>query len=89
MMGGKDVSALLAKMEEETIDPSKIVAAALPQQADDIYRLSCSVIDIDHFMERGYLDALANALHIVPAMQREIEEEAGAARKQLAAYIES
>ena len=89
MMGGKDVSALLAKMEEESIDPSKIVAAALPQQADDIYRLSCSVIDIDHFMERGYLDALANALHIVPAMQREIEEEAGAARKQLAAYIES
>lgn len=86
-MGGKDVSALLAKMNAETIDPSKIAAAALPQQAEDIYRLSCSVIDIDHFMERGYLDTLANALHIESPMQRKIEEEAEAARKQLMAYI--
>lgn len=87
MVGGKDVSALLAKMDAETIDPSKIAAAALPQQAEDIYRLSCSVIDIDHFMERGYLDTLAKALHIESSMQQKIEEEAEAARKQLMAYI--
>lgn len=88
MMGGQDVSAILKSMEAETLDPAKIAAASTsPEQADDIYRLSCSVIDIDHFMERGYLDALAKNLGISQSQQQEIEAEASQARKQLAQHL--
>lgn len=88
MVGGKDISANLRAIEDETIDPAKIAAAAKsPEQAADIYRLSCSAIDIDHFMERGYLDTLAKDLGLTDKEKEQIEAEASNARKQLAAHI--
>ena len=53
------------------------------EQGEDIYRLSCVVIDIDHFMERSYLDALADALGIPPARRAELEADASQGRRQL------
>ncbi|MDE5879149.1 MAG: DUF533 domain-containing protein, partial [Desulfovibrio sp.] len=49
----------------------------------DVYRLSCSVIDIDHFMERGYLDALAQSLGISNSRKGQLEAEASQARAAL------
>lgn len=88
MLGNRDVAPLLAGIQQETLDPGRIASGVhSTEQAEDLYRLSCVVIDIDHFMERGYLDALARALHIADARKAEIEMEAGQARQQLMAAI--
>ena len=88
MLPGQDVSGLLRQMQDEQLDPSRIAAQARSvEQAEDLYRLSCAVIDIDHFMERGYLDALARALQISDARKAELEAEAHQARQQLMAAL--
>ena len=55
-------------------------------RGEDLYRLSCMIVDIDHFMERSYLDALAAALKISEARKGQLEEEARQAKAQLAAH---
>ena len=68
------------------LDPRRIAAEIQsPEQGEDIYRLSCVVIDIDHFMERSYLDALGEALGITPARRAELEVDAVQGQRQLAA----
>lgn len=49
----------------QPLDP-KVIAADVSSQdeAAEIFLLSCSVIEIDHFMENSYLDALAVQLGI-------------------------
>ncbi|MDE5879180.1 MAG: tellurite resistance TerB family protein, partial [Desulfovibrio sp.] len=65
MLGAQDASAILDRLQSETLDPMKIAAQTrTPEQGEAVYSLSCSVSDIDHFMERGYLDALAQSLGI-------------------------
>lgn len=89
MLGGQDVGATLDALQTETIDPAKIAAQTrTPEQAEDVYRLSCSVIDVDHFMERGYLDALAQSLGIGNARKGELEAEASQARAALRQAIQ-
>lgn len=89
MLGSQDGGALLGRLETETIDPAKIAAQTrTPEQAEDVYRLSCSVIDVDHFMERGYLDALAQSLGIGNARKGELEAEASQARAALRQAIQ-
>lgn len=88
MLPGQDVSGVLEKMQTEMLDPARISAEVTsPEQGEDIYRLSCTVIDIDHFMERGYMDALAKALNINDSRKAELETEAIQARRQLMAAI--
>lgn len=88
MMGDQDVNATLDAMQHETLDPARLAAqAGSPEQAEDIYRLSCSVIDIDHFMERSYLDALANSLGIDAPGKARLEAEASQVRGQLMAAL--
>ena len=88
MLGNQDVSAMLEQIQSETIDPAKIAAQTrTPEQAEDVYRLSCSVIDIDHFMERGYLDTLARSLGISDARKASLEGEASQARAALRGAI--
>ena len=89
MLGNQDVSAVLDRLQSETIDPAKIAAQTrTPEQAEDVYRLSCSVIDIDHFMERGYLDTLARSLGISDERKVALEGEASQARAALRGAIE-
>lgn len=84
MMPGKNVDAVIENISTEALDPGRIAALIrAPEQADDVYRLSCATIDIDHFMERGYLDALAKTLGISTAQQKQIENEAAMVKKQL------
>ena len=89
MLQGQDVSARISALEAEMIEPRRIAAdVQSPEQGEDIYRLSCVVIDIDHFMERGYLDALASALGISAERRAELEADASQGRRQLAAAVQ-
>lgn len=84
MMGNVDVSGTIDAMEREPIDPARIAEQVTSmEQAEDVYRLSCIVIDIDHFLERSYLDALARALGISQSGQQRLEEEAIQVKAQL------
>ncbi|MBQ4076428.1 MAG: DUF533 domain-containing protein [Mailhella sp.] len=86
MLQGQDVSAHIAALETEMLDPRRIAAdVQAAEQGEDIYRLSCVVIDIDHFMERSYLDALGSALGIDPSRRAELEADASQGRRQLEA----
>lgn len=69
---------------QEPLDPQKVAAdVKSPEQAEDVYRLSCSVIDIDHFMEQSYLAALAQSLGLSSSEQANLQHEAIDARKAL------
>lgn len=88
MLPGEDVSAAVSAIRNEPVDPAKIAkAVASREQGEDVYRLSCSVIDIDQFMEQSYLQALATALGISAAKKAQLEAEAVQAKKQLAALV--
>lgn len=88
MLPGQDLRAQMEAMRKETIDPAKIAkSVSSPEQAEDVYRLSCSVIDVDHFMETSYLQALATALGIDAAKKKQLEGEADEARRQLVAMV--
>ncbi|MDE5832334.1 MAG: DUF533 domain-containing protein [Desulfovibrio sp.] len=88
MLPGADTKTILAKVSAEPLDPATIAKGVKShEQAEDVYRLSCATIDIDHFMERGYLDALAKSLGIDENSRKEIEAEAEQAKRQLQAAI--
>lgn len=53
-------------------------------EALEVYYLSCVVIDIDHFMERSYLDALAQALKIPADVKQGIEHDISEKKRELA-----
>lgn len=90
MLPGQDVAGAMAQIRNENIDPARIASSVRsPEQAEDVYRLSCAVIDVDHFMETSYLDALAKALNISAANKTQIEGEAEQAKKQLVAAAQS
>ena len=84
MFPGRDVGALTAGFMNEPINPSLLAAGVRsPEQGEDLYRLSRLIVDVDHFMERSYLDALAAALSIAPERRAVLEEEAARAGRQL------
>ena len=87
MAPGHDTNALLGQLLNAPIDPAALAAEIRSaEQGEDLYRLSCMIVDIDHFMERSYLDALAAALKISEARKGQLEEEARQAKAQLAAH---
>lgn len=61
----------------QPLDP-KVIAAdvTLQDEAAEIFLLSCSVIEIDHFMENSYLDALAAQLGIPADVAATIKKKA-------------
>lgn len=88
LLPGQNVDAVIDTISREPLDPQKIASEVKsPEQAEDVYRLSCAAIDVDHFMETSYLDALAKSLGIDPERKKEIESEADIARKQLLSAI--
>ena len=68
----------------EPLDVRNLVSGIQsPEQKEDLFRLSCLVIDIDHFMERSYIDALADSLAIGKSRQAELEQEVKAVKAQI------
>ena len=82
---GQNVDDLVKGLLGASLNPASLAARVQSaEQGEDVYRLSCLIVDIDHFMERGYLDGLAQALRIPAARKAELEREADQARRQLA-----
>lgn len=50
------------------------------EEALEVYFISCAVIDVDHFMEKSYLDALAQALKIPADVRQSISNDVQAQR---------
>ena len=84
MFQGQDASSLLNGLMNEPLNPAALAAQVTSaEQGEDVYRLSCLIVDIDHFMERSYLDGLAQALSIPARRKGELEQEAAQAKNQL------
>ncbi len=80
----KEMSAVLHDLLHKPIDPMSLAAKVRdPEEAKDLYRLSCAAINVDSFMERSYLDGLAKALNIDEAQKNMLENEAAAVRQSM------
>lgn len=67
---------LVAKALEQPLDPARLAQGVKnEEEALELYFLSCAVIDIDHFMERSYLDALGDALKVPQDVREGIEQD--------------
>ena len=85
MFPGQNTAALVAGLSQQDADPAAIAAQVKsPEQAEDVFRLSCLAIETDMDSERAYLNAVAKALNIAEEKKLALEQEANAARKKLA-----
>lgn len=67
---------LVAKAIEQPLDPARLAQGIQnEEEALEVYFLSCAAIDIDHFMERSYLNALGDALNIPQDVRDGIEQD--------------
>ncbi|WP_058912072.1 tellurite resistance TerB family protein [Entomohabitans teleogrylli] len=67
---------LVQQAIDQPLEPQRLAAGvANEEEALEIWFLSCAVIDIDHFMERSYLNALGDALKIPADVREEIERD--------------
>ena len=85
MFPGQNTAALVENITKKDVDPAAIAAQVKsPEQAEDVFRLSCLAIETDMDAERAYLSALAKALNIPDETKLALEREAVEARKKLA-----
>ncbi len=67
---------LVAKALEQPLDPARLAQGVKnEEEALELYFLSCAVIDIDHFMERSYLNALGDTLKVPQDVREGIEQD--------------
>ena len=75
---------LIDRALTQPLDPQRLAQGISSEQdALEVYYLSCAVIDIDHFMERSYLNALGEALKIPAEVRAEIEQDIQAQKQAL------
>ncbi|EML5378585.1 tellurite resistance TerB family protein [Enterobacter cloacae complex sp. P3B] len=75
---------LVAQAIEQPLDPQRLALSVKnEEEALELYFLSCAAIDIDHFMERGYLNALGDALKIPQDVREGIEKDIGEQKQAL------
>ena len=76
---------LVAQAIEQPLDPQRLAQSVKnEEEALELYFLSCAAIDIDHFMERSYLNALGDALKIPQDVRDGIEKEIREQKQALA-----
>ena len=79
MFPNQDVTAMLEPLMTRPIDPRALAGRVRsPEQARDLYRLSCAITDPDQFMSRSYLNGLAEALGIGSDERKRLEDDAAA-----------
>ncbi|EPD7687770.1 tellurite resistance TerB family protein [Escherichia coli] len=70
---------------DQPLDPQRLATGVRnEEEALEIYFLSCAAIDIDHFMERSYLNALGDALKIPQDVREGIERDLEQQKRTLA-----
>ncbi|MEH0884763.1 tellurite resistance TerB family protein [Enterobacter sp. UNJFSC 003] len=68
--------SLVAQAIEQPLDPQRLAQSVKnEEEALELYFLSCAAIDVDHFMERSYLNALGDALKIPQEVREGIEQD--------------
>lgn len=76
---------LVAQAIEQPLDPQRLAQNVKnEEEALELYFLSCAAIDIDHFMERSYLNALGDALKIPQDVRDGIEKDIREQKQALA-----
>lgn len=66
----------MAQAIEQPLDPQRLAESVKnEEEALELYFLSCAAVDIDHFMERSYLNALGDALKIPQEVREGIEQD--------------
>ncbi|MGJ3289681.1 tellurite resistance TerB family protein [Klebsiella michiganensis] len=67
---------LIDRALAQPLDPQSLAQGiSSEQEALEVYYISCAVIDIDHFMERSYLNALGEALKLPQEVREDIERD--------------
>jgi uncharacterized membrane protein YebE (DUF533 family) len=75
---------LIEKAISQPLDPQLLAKDVHnEEEALELYFLSCAAIDIDHFMERSYLNALGDALDIPQEVRDGIEADLKAQKQAL------
>ncbi|MEI7367429.1 tellurite resistance TerB family protein [Pectobacterium colocasium] len=73
---GSEAHRWVQEAIEQPLDPVLLAKDVKnEEEALEIYFLSCAVIDVDHFMEKSYLDALATELKIPQDVRQSITNE--------------
>ncbi len=82
LVDGAEAKAFLMDEMMAPNDLARLAALAKsPEMAAEIYTASCIAIDLDHADEREWLDQLAIALSLEPALTEEIERAVTAQRE--------
>lgn len=75
---------LVEKAIAQPLDPQRLAKDVRnEEEALELYFLSCAAIDVDHFMERSYLNALGDALAIPQEVRDGIEADLKAQKQAL------
>lgn len=83
---GQDAEQLIQKAMNRPLDPQWLAADVKnEEEALELYFLSCTAIDVDHFMERSYLSALGDALKIPQDVRDGIQQDLEAEKARLPA----
>lgn len=81
---GADAERVVAEAMRAPVDPNALAAGVKnADEALELYIVSRSVVDVDQFMERNYLQALAKALSIPESVQQGIESDIAAAAEKM------
>ena len=82
---GSDAEEAIQDALTQPLDPA-IVAKGVESQEEalELYLLSCSVIEVDHFMEQSYLDALAKQMGMPGSVTAEVRSRVASGNPQLA-----
>ncbi|EFE94907.1 tellurite resistance TerB family protein [Serratia odorifera] len=82
---GEEAQTWVQQAIDQPLNPDLIAQSVKNEdEALEVYYLSCMVIDVDHFMERGYLDALAQSLKIPADVKQGIESDVNQKKRELA-----
>ncbi|MDD9651101.1 tellurite resistance TerB family protein [Klebsiella pasteurii] len=77
---------LIDRALAQPLDPQSLAQGiSSEQEALEVYYISCAVIDIDHFMERSYLNALGEALKLPQEVREDIERDIQAQKQAVTA----
>ncbi|MTD25657.1 tellurite resistance TerB family protein [Erwinia sorbitola] len=83
---GAQGEQLVQRAIDSPLDPQKLaIDVKNEEEALEVYFLSNLVIDVDHFMERSYLQALGDALKIPLDVRQSIETDIRAEKQKITA----
>lgn len=86
MQDGGETRQKLQSLMDRPVNPDELAARVRTrEEGEDVYRLSCLIVDIDQYMERSYMDGLARALHLSEAEKNDLERQADDMKRQAVA----